>query len=115
SVILRITASLSFLYTSRNLYPHSFPTRRSSDLQLQDSVATSLPMTDVAEEMFARASRRYGAESAELFVAKYLEDDTGLSFRIDRSEEHTSELQSRFELVYRLLPEKKKNDEQKTK
>src|SRR5438067_6814889 len=29
-------------------------------------------------------------------------------FRIDRSEEHTSELQSRFDLVCRLLLEKKK-------
>src|SRR5699024_11550357 len=31
------------------------------------------------------------------------------SFRIDRSEEHTSELQSRFDLVCRLLLEKKKD------
>src|SRR5437868_8635467 len=29
--------------------------------------------------------------------------------RAERSEEHTSELQSRFELVFRLLLEKKKN------
>src|SRR5437868_8365351 len=31
------------------------------------------------------------------------------SFLVDRSEEHTSELQSRFDLVCRLLLEKKKN------
>src|SRR5699024_12759562 len=31
--------------------------------------------------------------------------------RLDRSEEHTSELQSRFDLVCRLLLEKKKNIE----
>src|SRR5438105_5367301 len=32
--------------------------------------------------------------------------------RIDRSEEHTSELQSRVDLVCRLLLEKKKNNQQ---
>src|SRR5699024_11279505 len=34
---------------------------------------------------------------------------TKVSYRIDRSEEHTSELQSRFDLVCRLLLEKKNN------
>src|SRR5438067_7597628 len=34
---------------------------------------------------------------------------------VDRSEEHTSELQSRFDLVCRLLLEKKKNNFDSTK
>src|SRR5699024_12122516 len=34
--------------------------------------------------------------------------DRGVSTVLPRSEEHTSELQSRFDLVCRLLPEKKK-------
>src|SRR5699024_11414163 len=39
---------------------------------------------------------------------------TGMaSTRMPRSEEHTSELQSRFDLVCRLLLEKKKNKKQK--
>src|SRR5690625_6621239 len=37
-----------------------------------------------------------------------------LSKLIARSEEHTSELQSRFDIVCRLLLEKKKNHQQKT-
>src|SRR2546427_8748951 len=37
------------------------------------------------------------------------------SFRIERSEEHTSELQSQSNLVCRLLLEKKKKNKTKTK
>src|SRR5437868_11267685 len=38
-------------------------------------------------------------------------DNKGRNRRINRSEEHTSELQSRFDLVCRLLLEKKKKKE----
>src|SRR2546422_5757509 len=38
----------------------------------------------------------------------------GLAVNSGRSEEHTSELQSRLHLVCRLLLEKKKNNKQKT-
>src|SRR5699024_11442733 len=38
---------------------------------------------------------------------------TSWALRLDRSEEHTSELQSRSDLVCRLLLEKKKSDTQK--
>src|SRR5699024_11717620 len=37
-----------------------------------------------------------------------IQQNTGLEDYIERSEEHTSELQSRFDLVCRLLLEKKK-------
>src|SRR5206468_11919876 len=66
---------------------HSFPTRRSSDLR-----------------------------SAVVGCARRREDAVGLRSppahltRLRRSEEHTSELQSRSDLVCRLLLEKKKND-----
>src|SRR2546428_3302981 len=40
--------------------------------------------------------------------ARHENDDFGLSFQDPRSEEHTSELQSRSDLVCRLLLEKKK-------
>src|SRR5947209_20404412 len=66
---------------------HSFPTRRSSDLFIPFSWVTfSLPVSGPPETTPAK----------------------NLSRSI-RSEEHTSELQSRQYLVCRLLLEKKKN------
>src|SRR5699024_11861172 len=50
----------------------------------------------------------------EYYNERYKKDK--LSLKIDvRSEEHTSELQSRFDLVCRLLLEKKKNVERRRK
>src|SRR5438067_7172258 len=63
---------------------HSFPTRRSSDLYQPGILRT--PFTP---EWYANASR--------------------VDIVRNRSEEHTSELQSRFDLVCRLLLEKKKS------
>src|SRR5207247_9352930 len=63
---------------------HSFPTRRSSDLRAQGTRG---------------ADRAAPADSAR--------DREGPD-RLRRSEEHTSELQSRVDLVCRLLLEKKK-------
>src|SRR5207248_11221304 len=67
---------------------HSFPTRRSSDLpragaRLQHAAA---PRQSRAGHRYERARHR----------------------GLDRSEEHTSELQSPYDLVCRLLLEKKK-------
>src|SRR5437660_8369912 len=74
----------SFLFDSNSLGEHrvlhSFPTRRSSDLPPRD----------------AQRLLQVGLET------KLLESRDG------RSEEHTSELQSRGHLVCRLLLEKKK-------
>src|SRR5699024_12876846 len=68
---------------------HSFPTRRSSDL------------FDVASPL---SSDFWGIPFERFRRKKSKEEDVELR----RSEEHTSELQSRFELVCRLLLEKKK-------
>src|SRR5699024_11315608 len=73
---------------------HSFPTRRSSDLMLR-STALCHP-----------------CRSCSLFCSCICETKVTSQFhklRISslRSEEHTSELQSRFDLVCRLLLEKK--------
>src|SRR5205809_1960727 len=68
---------------------HSFPTRRSSDLPTRRSSATSPSTTSSSIHCASRATTRSGAGP--------------------RSEEHTSELQSRLHLVCRLLLEKKKN------
>src|SRR5437868_13163784 len=68
-----------------------FPTRRSSDLaeRIRRSLARRTILTPEGERLVVTASFGVG--------------------RQDRSEEHTSELQSRFDLVCRLLLEKKKN------
>src|SRR5437868_10011334 len=65
---------------------HSFPTRRSSDLS----------------PALIASSMRLSAIRSNLLIA------SSISWSIFRSEEHTSELQSRFDLVCRLLLEKKK-------
>src|SRR5437868_11911832 len=70
----------------RNRDPHSFPTRRSSDLA-------------------AAKSNRASETSSKLLRSR------DCFFGSRRSEEHTSELQSRFDLVCRLLLEKKKQSE----
>src|SRR5687768_18551676 len=76
---------------------HSFPTRRSSDLcdvikRLDDLVAVRARHGAVAE------AHACGVGALQVFPLM-----TEL-----RSEEHTSELQSRLQLVCRLLLEKKK-------
>jgi 3-hydroxyisobutyrate dehydrogenase-like beta-hydroxyacid dehydrogenase len=49
---------------------------------LQDGLGADLPLTDAARGAFTLAAQRYGAQAAELHVAKRIEDDTGLSFRL---------------------------------
>src|SRR5699024_12700677 len=73
---------------------HSFPTRRSSDLE-----STEAKPEDEAK----KAKEQKAAEKKRLAVC------VCLVFSLKRSEEHTSELQSRFDLVCRLLLEKKKH------
>src|SRR5205809_4286816 len=78
---------------------HSFPTRRSSDL--------GQGRGDRVDRCFAHALGPQGTEDVrcpcEIDLAAWdVRTDNG------RSEEHTSELQSRLHLVCRLLLEKKK-------
>ena len=40
-------------------------------------------MTDAAAATFDRAAERYGRDVGELHVAKRIEDDASLSFRLD--------------------------------
>jgi len=51
--------------------------------ELQERVRAELPMTDAARAAFAAAAERYGADVGELHVAKRIEDDAGLSMRLD--------------------------------
>src|SRR5207249_12320171 len=94
---------------------HSFPTRRSSDLRPLTAhfAETRSPISDV--DVFAIGLRLPAAQISERVTRRVDEQfDRGLLTEIRtllargiRSEEHTSELQSRFDLVCRLLLEKK--------
>src|SRR5699024_11682977 len=97
------------------LHPLSFPTRRSSDLI--GNIATSGPsLKKVALELGGNSpfvvlddANVEQAVKAAVF-GKFLHQGQicmAINRIIVRSEEHTSELQSRFDLVCRLLLEKK--------
>ncbi len=51
--------------------------------ELGENVSAELPMTTAAHGAFAAAAERYGADVGELHVAKRIEDDAGLSMRMD--------------------------------
>src|SRR5207247_11412763 len=97
------------------LVSHSFPTRRSSDLEDDDSSAYRGAIATGHGEYQDRRPRDSGSlGTADDSCPEY--DGLGLSRRGpvrfpdragERSEEHTSELQSRVDLVCRLLLEKK--------
>src|SRR5207248_10177969 len=105
------TAVFSFYSPVTHPALHSFPTRRSSDLLLAHDAAPSA--------LHLGRGRRDGQGLTD---AAHSSDLTG-RFRSDnpldhvqqverpaaRSEEHTSELQSPYDLVCRLLLEKKKH------
>src|SRR5689334_25294135 len=90
-----------FLLSSYGDHPdlHSFPTRRSSDLLPLRSLRHDRKRSkNSAASVRGLSPRRHDAELTAL-----LEPGRPL-----RSEEHTSELQSQFHLVCRLLLEKNK-------
>src|SRR2546422_3660338 len=79
-----------------------FPSRRSSDLKGVRFCLTSSRDVFCVTFLFIIRPRR-----AERHTARNTTPSAGSSYRT-RSEEHTSELQSRLHLVCRLLLEKKK-------
>src|SRR5690606_41700121 len=80
----------------------SFPTRRSSDLQRRQQ--NSYENSDNADHHQKLNQGERPAADGNIVPHDNLESDACV-----RSEEHTSELQSRENLVCRLLLEKKKN------
>src|SRR5699024_12571618 len=96
SSILSTSHICNFLFTHSDTTPdlHSFPTRRSSDLRLgpiAGANAMTSPNSPIEVPLLLTGKRRNNIVCI-----------SGI-----RSEEHTSELQSRFDLVCRLLLEKK--------
>src|SRR5690606_41353929 len=98
---------------SHSRYPrdlHSFPTRRSSDLFIQgDGFAVHI-LSAGQQELSGKFARSGSDKFAGLDVGRGRGDIPlldGCTARFERSEEHTSELQSRENLVCRLLLEKK--------
>src|SRR5699024_12693535 len=87
----------------------SFPTRRSSDLG-------HTPLTDILSIAFegGEVTTLGSLQNPELRTARTPRTATVnmslLQWDAARSEEHTSELQSRFDLVCRLLLEKKNKE-----
>src|SRR5438034_5403222 len=82
---------------------HSFPTRRSSDLREYAGLLCTGDTNFARDSMDVYAPATTPHMSAKGMFALLLDDD--------RSEEHTSELQSHSDLVCRLLLEKKKKKE----
>src|SRR5690606_41569603 len=103
-------------YLHRNLPPlHSFPTRRSSDLR----DLGPLPQRRSGHPQRARVHGRNERLGLRAPHRRQRADPDGGGTRGAapplRSEEHTSELQSRENLVCRLLLEKTKNNIHNTK
>src|SRR5699024_12166315 len=106
---------LSSQHTSSPSVLHSFPTRRSSDLdKLPKQNKYDDEKTDISEwtqEKFNQVVRSHQdlAMKDKIYVFSIFRksDYKNIGYVDIRSEEHTSELQSRFDLVCRLLLEKK--------
>src|SRR5699024_12195785 len=94
---------------------HSFPTRRSSDLGVRlakPQVIAAYPITPQTTLVEKLADFIADGQSQAKYMMVESEHSAmaaALGASMMRSEEHTSELQSRFDLVCRLLLEKKKN------
>src|SRR5207247_10824949 len=107
---------LSYVLYSRryHLDLHSFPTRRSSDLKVSEDREHVLQGADYWRRVEAHR-RRGHITRARLFGEMKISEQSPLIYLVaptlrfhpSRSEEHTSELQSRVDLVCRLLLENK--------
>src|SRR5690606_41890884 len=102
-----------FYYATAHLDLLSFPTRRSSDLLLPSQQMLSADIstiTNIRLDSVKRTIERL-AERRVITLPPTVEKPTaGRTSTEYRSEEHTSELQSRENLVCRLLLEKKNNN-----
>src|SRR5207249_10461899 len=107
------SVSSYFLGASDHRALHSFPTRRSSDLRSRTSdLRTVLSLTPsrraIADAVMPSLFKTVAPLEGRAAGAQITSSSRSRPIS-SRSEEHTSELQSRFDLVCRLLLEKKKN------
>src|SRR5207244_11312327 len=93
-----------YYFYGHHRHLHSFPTRRSSDLVVELRAQLGAP---VEVDLAVNATPAPFAIEDSVYRA-------GCRRGIDRSEEHTSELQSPDHLVCRLLLEKKKTTQART-
>src|SRR5699024_12204519 len=106
-----VASSNRFLFEHASRSPRdlpSFPTRRSSDLPcspIRPSTA-STPSASTAWPMPSSISKQPARPQASVTP-----NGSRCCSNVKRSEEHTSELQSRFDLVCRLLLEKQKQSD----
>src|SRR5699024_12173575 len=108
SMTIILFSSFFFYSHAYHLNLHSFPTRRSSDLLYKFIV-------NFANRLFNCRGKTAMKKMTRNEFLKMI--GSGVEIRYEssfRSEEHTSELQSRFDLVCRLLLEKKKHQQQNT-
>src|SRR5207253_4261497 len=100
--------------TPPHRHPHSFPTRRSSDLLKRHHAATGIWPGPRSRRTICRGSAHQSAgPGAAPRIHDHQRTDLSAGHLLSllvRSEEHTSELQSRGHLVCRLLLEKKKTN-----
>src|SRR5205807_5958257 len=103
---------LSFFYTyGSHRALHSFPTRRSSDLSRScRRRAGSVRQSSFGSSKFSHGALGQGHDALQRKTRlRRRAEGSGETAPDDRSEEHTSELQSPCNLVCRLLLEKKNN------
>src|SRR5690606_39679917 len=105
--------TLSFFFYPMSVAPpalHSFPTRRSSDLTIQGKVVDESKQPLAGATVSIKGSEmRVSTDESGNFSINIPTDEAILVISFLRSEEHTSELQSRENLVCRLRLEKKKS------
>src|SRR5699024_12577344 len=107
SYLVRLSSLSSAAVTTRDL--HSFPTRRSSDLGGGGHQGREPHQGRAgAEGGLHHRLRPHVPAQVHYVIAVVLQEHLHDVLSDVRSEEHTSELQSRFDLVCRLLLEKKK-------
>src|SRR5207253_7201716 len=112
--LLPLSSTFLFHYSAPHRHLHSFPTRRSSDLAAMQTYQKALVKFPADFELLKAAGR------LDTSLKRFEEAISHLAAAHDRnttdarSEEHTSELQSRGHLVCRLLLEKKKKKKECT-
>src|SRR5207247_7981907 len=108
---LALAVFLSFHWQLSPLRLPSFPTRRSSDLGEAAEPPRQRVYLRLHPVHVAPRDSRQQVKRAQIVVHGAADSQPGERLKRDaaRSEEHTSELQSRVDLVCRLLLEKKKN------